>query len=601
MDSRGHPHRIIRFGTFRADLDSGELFKDGQKVRLTEQPFQFLATLLERPGEIVSRDELRRRLWPDDTHVDFDRSLNTAASTLRDALGDVANHSCYIETLPKKGYRFIAPLDGDVLANTGSSSGVEKPGPRHWISRSYLLWGVAAVAGLLALAFVYLRVHNSSRIPRVVRSYRITNDEFSKSTELATDGPRIYFSAWKGGRGVLAQVAARGGETRLMPTPSIGPETNACVRSISPDRQQLLIATGKQHASLAGYALWMINPLTLATRRVGEVVANDAAWSPDEQRIAYATNNQIWISNSDGTRMQKVTEQGDLTSFPRWSPDGRRIRFTSLAPKTYEETIWEVPAAGGTAHPLFPGWDAEQWGGEWTPDGKYFVFNSGSNLWAVREQRSLLGKASKPAQLTFGPLSFQAPLPSADGQRLYAVGEIKRGELLRYDANRAEFLSAFAGLSADELNFSRDGKWMAYVTYPQNELWRSRVDGSERQQLTSAPMMVIVPSWSPDDREIAFEAKMPGQPWRVYLILAAGGTPKEIPGPDARPTWSPDGTQLIVRRIYHQQSRLVFQDLRTGKTSPVPGSDGLEGPIWSPNGRYLRACLKSLVSPRQCG
>jgi DNA-binding winged helix-turn-helix (wHTH) protein len=260
MDSRGHRRRIIQFGSFQANLDSGELFKDGLKVKLADQPFQFLATLLERPGEIVSRDEMRRRLWPDETYVDFDRSLNTAASRLRDALGDGAEHSCYIETLPKKGYRFIAPVDGDVSQGSGSSSGVENPGPRHWVARRYLLWGVAAVAGFLALAFVYLRVRNSTGIPRVVRSYRITNDEFTKSTELATDGPRIYFSAWKGGRGVLAQVAVRGGDTQLMATPSIGPEMNACVRGISPDKQQLLVVTGKQRTSLAGYALWMVNP-----------------------------------------------------------------------------------------------------------------------------------------------------------------------------------------------------------------------------------------------------------------------------------------------------------------------------------------------------
>jgi eukaryotic-like serine/threonine-protein kinase len=467
---------------------------------------------------------------------------------------------------------------------------VENPGPRHWVARRYLLWGVAAVAGFLALAFVYLRVRNSTGIPRVVRSYRITNDEFTKSTELATDGPRIYFSAWKGGRGVLAQVAVRGGDTQLMATPSIGPEMNACVRGISPDKQQLLVVTGKQRTSLAGYALRMVNPLTLASRRVGEFLANDAAWSPDGQRIAYATNNQIWISNPDGTRTQKLAEQGGLTGFPRWSPDGHRIRFTSLAWETYEQTIWEIPAEGGAARPRFPGWNVEQWGGEWTPDGKYFVFNSGSNLWAVREQASWFGKTPKPVQVTFGPLSFLAPLASSDGKRFYAVGEIRRGELLRYDLKRREYVSAFAGLSADWINFSQDGKWMTYDTYPQNELWRSRLDGSERQQLTSAPMKVRHPRWSPDGHQILFEGKIPGQVWKAYVMGATGGTFKEV-APDIGPgaSWSPDGTRIVATGVYRERSGLLVVDLRTGKTSPVPGSEGLESPNWSRDGRYISA------------
>lgn len=90
MESQSRPRRVVEFGVFRADLESGELFKDGLRIRLPEQPFRLLAILLESPGEIVSRDELRRRLWPEDTHVDFDRSLNTAASKLRDALGEAA-------------------------------------------------------------------------------------------------------------------------------------------------------------------------------------------------------------------------------------------------------------------------------------------------------------------------------------------------------------------------------------------------------------------------------------------------------------------------------------------------------------------------------
>src|SRR5712691_2514920 len=103
--------RVLRFGAFEVDLRTGELRKQGRKIKLQEQPFQILAALVKRPREVVARDELRKRLWPDNTFVDFDHSLNTAIMRLREALGDTAANSVFIETLPRRGYRFIAPVE----------------------------------------------------------------------------------------------------------------------------------------------------------------------------------------------------------------------------------------------------------------------------------------------------------------------------------------------------------------------------------------------------------------------------------------------------------------------------------------------------------
>src|SRR5580704_6334601 len=100
--------RVIRFGVFEADLTAAELRKSGVRIRLQEQPFQVLAYLLQHPGEVVSREDLRQRLWPSDTFVDFDHSLNTAVNKLREALGDSASSPRYVETLARKGYRFVA-------------------------------------------------------------------------------------------------------------------------------------------------------------------------------------------------------------------------------------------------------------------------------------------------------------------------------------------------------------------------------------------------------------------------------------------------------------------------------------------------------------
>lgn len=107
----------FRFGLYEANLDSGELFKNGQKVRLQEQPFQVLVALLERPGEVVTRDDLRQKLWPSDTFVDFEHSLNTAINKVRDALSDTAANPRFVETLPRRGYRFIAPVQRDAVVS----------------------------------------------------------------------------------------------------------------------------------------------------------------------------------------------------------------------------------------------------------------------------------------------------------------------------------------------------------------------------------------------------------------------------------------------------------------------------------------------------
>jgi Tol biopolymer transport system component/DNA-binding winged helix-turn-helix (wHTH) protein len=591
LDSRSRPHRVIEFGKFHADLDSGELFKDGLKVRLSEQPFQLLVTLLECPGDLVSREELRHRLWPEDIHLDFDRSLNTAASKLREALGDPAHRSLLIETVPKRGYRFIAPLNETHSRSPITRAPWEKQAMTGRPFRRAFLWAAISGASALTLASAYFRWHASSSAPAIVQSFRLTNDDFNKNPELATDGTRIYFSAWKGGHGVLAQVSTAGGDTELMLTPPLTPERNACVRTLSPDKQWLLVATGKQRTSLAGYTLWTVSPTTLASRKVGDLVANDAGWSPDSRRVAYATQNQIWVADSDGGRPHKIAEAGGLTGYPRWSPDGQRIRFTSLAWETYQQSIWEVAAEGGAVRPIFPNWTAEQWGGQWAPDGSFYVFNSDSNIWAVGDRAGGRGRTFKPVQLTFGPLSFLAPICGTDSRTLYAVGEIRRGELLRYDTKLGRFDRFFPGLSADGLEFSRDGQWMTYVSYPQQELWRSRVDGSERQLLTSSPLKAWMPHWSPDGRQIAFNARKPGEPWKAYLVGAGGGVPREVaPGLNSNASWSPDGTRLAIESTSKSgNSSLLYLELRTGKLSRLPGGDGLAEPKWSPDGRYIGA------------
>jgi dipeptidyl aminopeptidase/acylaminoacyl peptidase len=198
--------------------------------------------------------------------------------------------------------------------------------------------------------------------------------------------------------------------------------------------------------------------------------------------------------------------------------------------------------------------------------------------------------------LTTGPLNYWAALPSKDGKKIFAVGEQPRGELTRYDAKLRQSVPYLGGLSAEQARFSRDGQWAAYVTYPEPILWRSKIDGTDRRQLTFPPMIPGLPRWSPDGKQIAFVGAMPGERFKAYVISAEGGSAEPIPSQEsvqADPTWSPDGNSIIFgdeplgQLGAMRTSGFHIVDLKTHQTSVVPGSENLWSPRVSPDGRYI--------------
>jgi WD40 repeat protein len=196
-----------------------------------------------------------------------------------------------------------------------------------------------------------------------------------------------------------------------------------------------------------------------------------------------------------------------------------------------------------------------------------------------------------------GAMNFFAPVSSRDGKQLFVVGAQPRGELVRYDAQSRQFVPYFSGISASGVSFSRNGVWVAYVTYPEGILWRSKLDSSERLQLSFPPMFAYMPEWSPDGKQIAFMAAAPGKPWQVYLVSAEGGGLRQLTTGEhsqGNPQWSPDGNSLAFdREPFPGPSGLscaIYRiDLRTHQVSALPGSDGLFSPLWSPDGRYIVA------------
>src|SRR3954447_17515293 len=366
-----------------------------------------------------------------------------------------------------------------------------------------------AVLFLLAFRFVRLLLSGHQGVALENAALRM---------QMATDGPRIYFMASQGASHFLAQIADAGGDTELIPLRSFGPERSGSIRGISHNHQRLLVAAQTSRLG-PDFSLWSITPIRPAGRSLG-IAAHDADWSPDGRHITYVLFQDLWVADSDGRNAHKLVQDGRILSSPRWAPDGKRIRFTAMSPNARlwrapeEGVILEIAADGGPVRRVFPERTADHWDGRWTHDGNYFVFNSGSDIWAVRGT-----KGSKPFQLTYGPLQFRAPTPSPDGRRLYTIGAARRGELLRYDIQREQFVPVFGGLSADNLSYSPSAEWFVYVTYPQGELWRSRMDRGTApatdNRADESNVAPLVTRWTPDSvfRENA-RASLEGVPDR---------------------------------------------------------------------------------------
>ena len=183
------------------------------------------------------------------------------------------------------------------------------------------------------------------------------------------------------------------------------------------------------------------------------------------------------------------------------------------------------------------------------------------------------------------------PVPSQDGRRIFAFGEQPRTEVLRYDGER--FVPYFRSESATDLSFSADGQNVAYVSIPDQALWVSRSDGSQRIQLTnSGTMQAELPRWSPDGKQITFMARTLNTDWRAYLVSAGGGNLRElIPGATAGfdPGWSPDGKSIVIagNDLGPTSSRIEIVDVAIQKPTPIPGGENAFSPRWSPDGRYI--------------
>ncbi|MGA7928097.1 MAG: protein kinase [Candidatus Sulfotelmatobacter sp.] len=461
-----------------------------------------------------------------------------------------------------------------------------------------LLWALVVSAAVVTLALLF---RPPLPPPTVSGFVQLTHDAAPKIL-IGTDGSRLYLGE-NPPAPTLAQVSVAGGDVVAMP--ALSPRMYPL--AVSPDGSDLLMSEG---ATICGDCpLWAVPTVGGSPRRLATVAGTGGAWSPDGEKLAYGNRNQLYLAKADGTQPTKLAASPDPLGIA-WSPDGKKIRFRTG--NIFEsQTIWEISRDGGNVHRFLPGWNGgtNQCCGNWTPDGNYYVFEAGGQIWARRETGSLLRKANyEPVQLTTGGITYRGAyiVPSKDGKKLFAVEALRRGELERYDSKAQAFTSFLGGISAQDVAFSNDGQWVAYVLFPEGTLWRSKVDGSEKLQLSFPPLYAMQPRWSPDGTELVFWVFEAGKPPHVYLTSAGGGTPRDLM-PDtanvqADGTWSPDGSSIAFVTGPGGTPAAVWAiniiDLKTHQISTVPGSQGFYSPRWSPDGRYLLAMPSTALSLR---
>ena len=591
---------VLQFGEFELDVRNHRLRRSGSELKLERIPMELLILLAGRPGELIRREEIIQKLWGDDINVDTENAINTAVRKIRQALGDDSSSPRFVQTISKRGYRFLAePIRPAVPPQApASTSKTIRPKTTGWT----LLTGIAA---LLVVGLVVWSIRHSRKVLRVSNYMAITHDDLPKQGPLLSDGVRIYFVSGSLNHRSISQISVNGGEAstlvsalqspRLMDIASNGSELLAA--SFGPDPG----SSRGEKAGLNESALWSISLPSGNVRRIGDLFADAAALAPDGRKIAIGWNNALYVVNNDGTDQRKITQLSGTASSIRWSPDGKRLRLTIMDRKTLRSSVWELLKDGTFLHEILGGWNAasDECCGRWSSDGRWYVFQSTrdgrTDIWALPEPSGLIDRGPRePIQLTEGPINSLAPEMSLDGRKLYLIGQQPRGELNRYDARLKQFVPYLNGVSAEFVAFSRDGKWIAYVSFPDHLLWRCNVQGDHCLQLTGPAMQPAAPRWSPDSTQIALFDASPGKPFKLFLVPANGGSPLAVvdePWNEIDPNWSPDGHSLVFSHfpVFDRQADLGMYsfDLATHRLAKLPDSDGLWMPRWSPDGRFI--------------
>jgi Tol biopolymer transport system component len=442
-----------------------------------------------------------------------------------------------------------------------------------------------------------LRGAASGMMPKVTAITQITHDGYRK-TNLLSDDSNLFVTELPEANRVVAKVTLPGSERSVLPSPFASLQA----LDVSPDQSRLLVSSTSKTSGESEF--WTLPVATGKPARVGDLNGRDASWSADGKQLVFAKDADLFVSSGDGNQAHKIYTAAGSVFAPRFSPDGKRIRFTVSDTEKNATSLWEVRRDGSKAHALLADWPFSSTAccGSWTANGRYYIFQASealpnttvivTNLWVLPEVKN--GESTAPTKITNGPMSFGNPSLARDNKNIWAIGVQPAVEVVKYEARKKKFVPLIAGLSATDVDFSADGKWITYVSIPEGTLWRSRADGSERLQLTTDSERAALPHWSPDGKQIAYASTKQGEPWKLSLVSASGGDAHEMlpdSGSQIDANWSANGDQLMFGDYSRDKNGLKIQvmDFKTHKITTIPGSTGLFSPRWSPDGRYIVA------------
>jgi DNA-binding winged helix-turn-helix (wHTH) protein/dipeptidyl aminopeptidase/acylaminoacyl peptidase len=571
--------RLVRFATFEVDLPAGELRKSGVKLKLTGQPFQVLAILLERPGEVVTREELQKRLWPD-TFVDVDHNLNTAINKIREVLGDSAESPRFVETLPRRGYCFIAPLEGrqaaDLLGDSGTPP-VVRPSWRRPTSIGFVLLVFLVCAGLV----IYRRSHSASPVaPKQRALTRLTFDDgLQFGSTWSPDGRFIAYSSNRGGKFDIWVQQISGGDPVQV---TRGPGHN-WQPDWSPDGKYIAYRSEGGEGGL--YIVPALGGQGLE-RRIASF-GYYPRWSPDGSQVMLQTThltamNRIYVVGLDGNEPREIVaeflrEQSGptfrLVLSAAWHPDGKRVSIWmgGVGPSP---RFWTVPVAGGAAvQSVIPPDVEKQFGDvavggrpEWVNDRDFSWASSGRAIYFERTFRG----ARNIWKMSVDPESLQAT----------AIERLTTGPGMDTE---------FAISSDGKMAFTVESQHIRSWLFPYDAT-RGRVTGAGRA-ITAPGVENVGQSLTPDGRKLAFAGNRAGK-WDLWEKSLVDGHEVPIVADNfnrAGPRWSRDGTRLAYGRYLANGYQLMMWSSQTRTEEPLttPSKTYREVWDWSLDGKWL--------------
>jgi Tol biopolymer transport system component/DNA-binding winged helix-turn-helix (wHTH) protein len=560
------PRRFV-FDSFQIDPKSGEVLKHGRRVPLQAQPFRLLLLLIEHPGELVTREEIRHQLWSGDTFVDFDHGLGTAVSKVREALGDSAENPRFIETLPKRGFRFI----GEIKKHTPPSTPVDPPPelkPQvQWSFRPLLLSGGGVVALFLFAAWLIARPHH--RAENLVAVPFSTLPGIETAPAISPDGTRIAF-AWNGGataagKGFDLYVKAVGSET-VLPLTRHPSEWLSPVWS--PDGTQ--VAFHRMDGNNTG--IYVVPALggeerKLKSTLIGYSVATPISWSPDGRWIAFTDSTPgkpdgSFLISPTTLEVRPIAFNGRCTlgeATPTFSHSGTQLVYACVISETEIELYTAKP--NGDSARQFATFHNYPVGYAWTADDRRLLLCQATTDGPVLDEINISDGLFKRLHFADGgrwpSLSAQAPKLAYSME--YGSSAIWRRDLIHVHAPMNNLVSSTR--EQHDAEYSPDGRRIAFISdrTGASNLWMSDADGKNLVQLSNVGSGYGAPQWSRDGGRIAFDTRL-GDRLEIYVVEIAERIPRRlmtnVPAIE-RPYWSRDGAWIYFtssknggRRIY---------------------------------------------------